>query len=81
VLVAEERYYVKRALAGQYVVLQVAAAARALVAAHRQRVIRRVPLKGLHGGPLAFPEFLGLMQQAARSDWRAWRWHRRPAVA
>jgi hypothetical protein len=81
VLVADQRYYVQRALAGQYVVLQVDATARALVAAHRQRVIRRVPLKGLHGEPLAFAEFLELMQQAARSDWRAGRWRRRPAVA
>ena len=72
VLVAEASYYVKQALAGQQVVVQVDADARLLVISHRHAVVKRVPIKGLHGASLAFDDFLARIRQAARSDWRAW---------
>jgi hypothetical protein len=74
VLVAEDRYYIKQALAGQYVALQVDAAARAFVVYHRQQALKQVAIKGLYGEPLAFADYLALMRQAARSQWRPWTW-------
>ena len=71
ILVGEGRYYVARALAGQYVVLQVDAGDRALVVRHRQQAIKRLPVRGLHGALVAFAEFLALRQAEARADWRA----------
>jgi hypothetical protein len=77
VLVDDKYYYIKQALAGHYVVLQVDAAARALVVYHHQQVLKRVPIKGLQGDLLAFPDYLALMRTEARSDWRARTWRRR----
>jgi Integrase core domain len=76
VLVAEATYYVKQALAGQRVVVQVDADAKTLVVSHRHEVIRRVPIKGLCGERLAFADFVERIRREARSDWRAWLRHR-----
>jgi len=73
VLVAEDRYYITQALAGQDVALQVDATARAVVVSHRQQASTQVGIKGLDGEPLAFAEYLALLRQAARSQWRPWR--------
>jgi hypothetical protein len=72
VLVAEASYYVKQALAGQHVVVQVDADARMLVVSHRHDVVKWMPIKGLRGESLAFADFLAQMRREARSDWRAW---------
>jgi hypothetical protein len=72
VLVAEASYYVKQALAGQPVVVQVDADARMLVVSHRHDVVKWMPIKGLRGESLAFADFLAQMRREARSDWRAW---------
>jgi hypothetical protein len=79
ILVGAGRYYVGRALAGQYVVLQVDAGDRALVVRHRQQAIKRLPVRGLHGTPVAFAEFLALRQAEARADCRARRRRREAA--
>ncbi len=73
VRVAEASYYVKQALAGQHVVLQVDAATRTLAVTHGGQVLKRLPIKGLRGAPLAFADYLALMREEARADWRAWR--------
>ena len=70
--VAESTYYVKQALAGQHVVVQVDADARMLLVSHRHQVVKRAPIKGLRGDTVAFADFLAQMRQEARSDWRAW---------
>jgi len=46
--------------------------AQALLVRHRQQVIKRLPLRGLHGGPVPFAAFLALRQAEARAGWRAW---------
>jgi hypothetical protein len=79
VVVTEAAYYVKQALAGQRVVVEVDADARTLVVLHRQEVIKRMPIKGLRGEQIAFADFLAQMRQEARSDWRAWLQRRRAA--
>jgi hypothetical protein len=74
VLVEHARYYVGKRLTGQRVAVAVAAGERALVVRHRGAVVKRLPLRGLHGAPLPFERYLGLMEQEARADAR-----RRPA--
>jgi hypothetical protein len=81
VLVAETSYYVKQALAGQYVVVQADATTRTLLVSQRGEVIKRLPIKGLRGEAMAFDAYLALVQQEARSDWRAWRWRRQADAA
>lgn len=72
VLVEHQRYYVGRALAGQRVALAVAARERTLVVRHRHAVVKRLPLKGLHGGALPFAAYADLMRQEARARDRRW---------
>jgi hypothetical protein len=57
-------------LAGQRVAVAVAADERALVVRHRDTVVKRLPLRGLHGAPLPFERYLALMEQEARADAR-----------
>ena len=76
IAVEHERYSVGRALAGQRVVVAVDAAARQLVVHHQQRPIKRLPIKGLLVGPLAFDEYLDAMCREVRSRRRR---ARRPA--
>jgi hypothetical protein len=70
VLVEHGRYYVGKRLAGQRVAVAVAAAERTLVVRHRGVVVKRLPLRGLHGAPLPFERYLALMEQEARADAR-----------
>jgi hypothetical protein len=60
-------YYIDQKLAGQPVALQVRASDRMLVAHHRQRVVKQLPLKALHGGPLPFADYVAMIRQEARS--------------
>ncbi|HEV8633167.1 MAG TPA: integrase core domain-containing protein [Chloroflexota bacterium] len=70
VLVEHARYYVGKRLTGQRVAVAVAAGERALVVRHRGAVVKRLPLRGLHGAPLLFERYLALMEQEARADAR-----------
>jgi hypothetical protein len=65
--VETHRYYVGRRLARRRVVLTVAAKERALVVRHRQEVVKRLPLRGLHGEMLPFPAYAELMREEARA--------------
>jgi hypothetical protein len=76
VRVEDRSYYVGTGLVGQSVVLQVHAAERVLVVQHRQREVKRLPLKGLHGAPLPLPEYITWLEHQARA-----RRHVRPRPA
>jgi hypothetical protein len=65
--VESQRYYVGRWLARRRVVLTVAATERALVVRHRRAVVKRLPLKGLHGEVLPFAAYAELMRREARA--------------
>ena len=67
VTIEEDRSSVSGTLAGQSVVLPVRATDQALVVHQRQQVLKQLPLKGLQGGPLPFPDYLTLLKQQARS--------------
>ncbi len=63
-------YYVSRSLAGQRITCWVNAAEKQfdiwLPAGH----IKSIPIKGLHGQPMPFEEYVGLMKQEARSEYQ-----------
>jgi len=65
-----KRYYIKTALAGQHVSLEVDAATCELVVWHQQQVIKRLRIKGLINQPLAFEDFLAQLCREARTDWQ-----------
>lgn len=65
VYVETHRHYVGRRLARRRVVLTVAAKERILVVRERQEVVKRLPLRGLHGEVLSFAAYADLMRRAA----------------
>ena len=68
VLVAEQRYYVTTALAGQYIVLEVDAPTREFVVWQRQEVVKRLPIKGLQKTLLAFDDFVDQLCREAHTQ-------------
>jgi hypothetical protein len=59
-------YYVKQALAGQVVLLQVDAPTRELLISHHFTLLKRVPLQGIAAGLMSFDDFVRFCQQQAR---------------
>jgi hypothetical protein len=59
-------YYVKHALAGQVVLLQLDAPTRELLISHHFTLLKRVPLQGIATDPMSFDEFVRFCQQQAR---------------
>jgi hypothetical protein len=59
-------YYVKQALAGQVVLLQVDAPARELLISHHFTLLKRVPLQGIAADLMSFDDFVRFCQQSAR---------------
>ena len=68
VTVDEERYYITQALVGQSVSLRVAAATGEFVVEVHDQEVKRVPIKGLGGGPVPFETYLARMCAEARRD-------------
>jgi hypothetical protein len=63
--------YVGRAFAGQRVACVVQAASQHFDIWHADGCVKPLPIKGLHGGPaLPFEEYVTLMRQQARSEYR-----------
>jgi transposase InsO family protein len=63
-------YYVSRALAGQRLTCMVNAAAGQFDIWHAGRLLKSVPIKGLHGQRMPFEEYVTLMKGEARSEYR-----------
>jgi hypothetical protein len=70
VRLGEGSYYVHTTLSGQYVDLCVDAYQQLFVIWHRNRVLKQVPIKGLHRTLLPFEQFATLMGQQALSEQR-----------
>jgi hypothetical protein len=71
-------YYVKQALAGQYIDVCVDAATRELVVWSQSQPIKRLAIKGLQKTLMPFEQFVTFMAQQARSEQRRLeraRWH------
>jgi hypothetical protein len=76
VTLGDADYYIRQALRGQYVTLQIDAAAREVVVYHQQQAIKRLPIKGLVGQRLPFSTFVARLVRDARREQRQ-RWHQR----
>jgi hypothetical protein len=63
-------YYVSRTLAGQRVTALVNAAEKRFEIWQPGRLIKSVPIKGLHGQIMPFQEYVALMKGEARSEYR-----------
>jgi len=74
-------YYVKQALAGQYVTVRVDAAQRQLVIEHNKRLIKQIPIKGLYRETLSFETYFDAIREEARLDWRRMLHERQRRVA
>lgn len=61
-------YYIKKELAGQYVVASVDAVQREFVIAHKHQIIKRIPIKGLQHSLVSFEDYLKFILQQARSE-------------
>jgi hypothetical protein len=70
VTINHEQYYVKKELAGQQVMLFVNVADKQFDIWHAGGRIKEVPIKGLHHTRLPFEEYVKLMAEAARSEYR-----------
>ncbi len=70
ITINHERYYVSPALTGQRVTCWVNAAQKQVDIWHGASPIKQLPIKGLHGPPLPFEEYVTLMKQEARSEYR-----------
>ncbi|HEX6288240.1 MAG TPA: integrase core domain-containing protein [Herpetosiphonaceae bacterium] len=74
VTVADTDYYIRHALRGQYVTLQIDAEAREFVVYHQQQAVKRLPIKGLVGQRISFGTFVEHLVRDARREQRQ-RWH------
>jgi len=69
-MINREVYYVSRSLAGQRVTCSFNAAQKCFDIWQPGGLIKSIPIKGLHGQPLPFQEYVTLMKQEARSEYR-----------
>ncbi len=70
VTINHESYYVKQELARQQVMLFVNIASQQFDIWHAGSCLKQVPIKGLHGSRLPFEEYVKVMAQEARSEYR-----------
>jgi transposase InsO family protein len=67
-------YYIKQALAGQYVDISIDASAQELIIWHQHQPLKRLALKGLSKRLVPFEQFVTMMGQLARSEQRRQEW-------
>jgi transposase InsO family protein len=70
VKVDKHRYYIQRGLKKRTVLLQIDAPNRQFQVLLGQQVIKTIPIKGLHDGPMPFERYLQLIKAEAVSEWR-----------
>jgi hypothetical protein len=61
-------YYIDKSLAGQFMALSVQAAERSFAVWHGTTLLKRVPIKQLYEGPMAFDDYCTLMVQEALAE-------------
>lgn len=74
VVVADVHYYIRQALRGQYITLQIDAPTREFVVYLQNQEIKRVPIKGLIGQRVAFTHWVEELSRNARRE-RSRRWY------
>jgi hypothetical protein len=70
ITINHEDYYVSRALAGRRVMCVVNAAEKQFDLWQPGMRIKSVPIKGVYGRTVPFEEYVALMKQEARSEYR-----------
>jgi integrase-like protein len=70
VTINHEQYYVPRELAGQQVTCFINAPEKQFEIWQAGSRVKSVPIKGLYGKTMPFDEYVGLMKQEARSEYR-----------
>ena len=68
--VANQRYYIRRTLRGHHVAVQVDAPTGQFIIRHGGRLLKHVPIRGLHRRPMAFDDYLTLLCREARQEAR-----------
>ena len=69
-MINREVYYVSRSLAGQRVTCWVNAAEKCFDIWQPGRLIKSIPIKGLHGQSMPFEDYVALMKREARSEYQ-----------
>ncbi len=67
VTVGTGRYYIKQALVGQQVTLQIDARDRTMVVVHNDQEVKRVPIQGTGRGRVSFAQFVEELCEEART--------------
>jgi hypothetical protein len=75
----KHRYYIRRELAGRYVVCQLDAHRQVFDVMFNKQFIKSMPIKALYGEAIEFGDYLELMLKEAEAEWR--RLARRPYQA
>lgn len=70
VTINHQEYYLGREFAGQRVTRFVNAVHKEFDIWHATIRIKQLPIKGLYGKPVPFEEYVALMKQEARSEYR-----------
>jgi hypothetical protein len=78
VQIGKQRYYIRKNLAGRYVVLRVDAHKHQFEVLMDQEIIKQLPMKGLQNQELPFQKYLELISQEALSEWKSWRYSHTP---
>ncbi len=73
VQLGKQRYYIQRQLHKHYVNLKIDAPNRQIEVLLDGQLIKSMPLKGLHDGPMAFERYLALIKAEAVSEWRQYK--------
>lgn len=70
---AKYDYFIGREYAGKYIWLVVEAATKELAVYHKERLVKRLPLKGLYRQAMTILEYRQALAQQARAERRGWR--------
>jgi transposase InsO family protein len=73
VQLGKQRYYIQRKLHKQAVSLKIDAANRQIQVLLEDELIKSMPLKGLHDGPMPFERYVALIKAEAVSEWRRYK--------
>jgi hypothetical protein len=70
----KDNYYLGLPYAGQRCSVRLNAQTKSLQVELSGKVAKTLPLQGLYGYPIPFDDFLGLMVDEARSEWKEYLW-------
>jgi hypothetical protein len=72
VQIGKQSYYINKKLSGRYVVLRIDGQKRHFVVEHKRQALKYLPIKGLFNQKMPFHDYLNVIREEARSEWRSW---------